>query len=147
MSQRYVSFRLGGGLYALAAAQVERIFAPGEPVPLPGAPPAVRGLAPDEGRLVALIELAPLLGLPIPPGPRSAMALTIPHRGLALLVPPPAEVEEGEPLRGAGEASVLLGGGPAQLLTAEELTGLLTRAVVTGRAPGPDEVPPPAGTG
>ena len=140
MPARFVTFRIEGGLYALAADGVERIFSPGEAMPLPGAPATLRGLAPHEGRLVALVDGPALLGAAPAAGALSALALAAPRQGIAILVPAPVEVDEGEPLSGAiGAADLLLGAGPAVLVDAAALIDQLTRAVVAGHGLRPGE--------
>ncbi len=131
MSDRFVTFRLQGGLFAIPAAMIERIFDAPATTPLPGAPVAVFGIAPHEGRLLALLDTARLLGLPAESGPGTALALTAPHQGLGLVVPAPAEVEEGQQLDG-GDADVLVTSGPARLLAVQGLIETLTKRVVTG---------------
>jgi hypothetical protein len=142
MSDRFVTFRLQGGLFAIPAAMIERIFDAPATTPLPGAPATVFGIAPHEGRLLALLDTARLLGLPAEAGPGTALALTAPHQGLGLVVPAPAEVEVGEKLA-EGEADVLVTSGPARLLAVQGLIETLTKLVVTGLGSGkaqrPDE--------
>ena len=136
MSDRYVTFRLQGGLFAIPAVMIERIFDAPATTPLPGAPETVFGVAPHEGRLLALLDTARLLGFPVETGPGTALALTPPHQGLGLVVPAPAEVEEGKPLEEGEEAGVMVNSGPARLLAVGELIDTLTRLVVTGLSAG-----------
>ena len=140
MPSSFVTFRIEGGLYALPADHVERIFSPGEPMPLPGAPPPLRGLAPHEGRLLALVDAPTLLGCGAAAGKLSAIALSAPRLGIALLVPAPAEVDEGEVLADSGgAANLLLGAGPAVRVDPAVLIEHLTRLVVAGHGLRPGE--------
>ena len=132
MSDRFVTFRLQGGLFAIPAAMIERIFDAPDTTPLPGAPEPVFGIAPHEGRLLALLDTARLLGLPAESGPGTALALTAPHQGLGLVVPAPAEVEVGQQLEGGESSDVLVTSGPARLLAVQGLIETLTKLVVTG---------------
>ena len=136
MSDRFVTFRLQGGLFAIPAAMIERIFDAPATTPLPGAPEPVFGVVPHEGRLLALLDTARLLGLPEESGPGTALALTAPHQGLGLVVPAPAEVEEGQQIEGGDEGDVLVTSGPARLLAVQGLIETLTKLVVTGLGSG-----------
>jgi purine-binding chemotaxis protein CheW len=58
-----VRFQLGGRPHALPLPEVAELADLPEPVPVPGAPPAVAGLSDLRGRVVTVIDLARLLRL------------------------------------------------------------------------------------
>ncbi|MCP3099634.1 chemotaxis protein CheW [Myxococcus sp. K15C18031901] len=57
-----VRFRAAGQRYALESRFVLEVVRPSEVVPLPGAPPALRGLTLLHGGVLPVVELAPLFG-------------------------------------------------------------------------------------
>lgn len=59
---------LGAAWYALALERVREVVAGATVEPLPGAPPAVRGVANVRGDVVGVLDTAVLLGLPAEPG-------------------------------------------------------------------------------
>ena len=118
---RHVVFRAGSGWYALPLTAVREVLLPRPPlVRVPGAAPAVRGAMNLRGRVVALVELAALLGAADPeatprlpsgePSPAHVVLLAAGGGGLGLLVgavfgveplrSPPGSGGEG-PVRGA----------------------------------------------
>lgn len=65
-----LSFRLGENSYSLPATSVREVQPLGVYTPLPAVPSFVVGLVNVRGRLLTVIDLRPLLGLPpAPPGP------------------------------------------------------------------------------
>ena len=54
---KFVSFYLGGELYALHSSAVAEVTGPLSPTPLPDAPTALAGIAPLRGEIVAVIDL------------------------------------------------------------------------------------------
>lgn len=59
-----VRFRAGGQQYALESRFVLEVVRAPEVVPLPGAPPVLRGLTLLHGEVLPVVELAPLFGRP-----------------------------------------------------------------------------------
>ncbi|NPC85496.1 chemotaxis protein CheW, partial [Pyxidicoccus fallax] len=57
-----VRFRTAGQAYALESRFVLEVVRAPEVVPLPGAPPALRGLTLLHGEVLPVVELAPLFG-------------------------------------------------------------------------------------
>ncbi|WP_342377015.1 chemotaxis protein CheW [Myxococcus stipitatus] len=57
-----IRFRAGGQLYALESRFVLEVIRSTDVVPLPGAPPALRGLTLLRGEVLPVVELAPLFG-------------------------------------------------------------------------------------
>jgi len=94
---------------------------------VPRAPAAVRGAMNLRGRVVAVVELAPLLGLPSPPlpdGQGQVLLLDRDRRTLGLLVDGVLGVEPvGAPERPAADGPVRgrtsVGGAPVSLLDAD----------------------------
>ena len=83
-------FRAGGERYAMPLEAVREVVVPQPPFArVPRAAPAVRGAMNLRGRVVAVVELAPLLGFPPDPlGPAQGHVLILDRdrRGLGLLV-------------------------------------------------------------
>jgi purine-binding chemotaxis protein CheW len=73
----HVVVRLGGGRYGLAARDVAEVV----PVPrvtrLPGSPVWLRGLANWRGHVLPVIDVRPLLDLPVTPLPTSARLVVV----------------------------------------------------------------------
>jgi purine-binding chemotaxis protein CheW len=72
----HVRLRIGSQSYALAVADVRAVATAGELTPVPGAPACVLGVRVLHGRLLPVMDLAPLLG--IAPGP-VARVVVVPH--------------------------------------------------------------------
>jgi purine-binding chemotaxis protein CheW len=102
---RMVLFRAGGERFAIPLEAVREVVVPQPPfarVPRAGA--AVRGAMNLRGRVVAVVEVAPLVGLAadaLAPGQGHVLVLDKERRGLGLLV---ASVLGVEPLAFGGEA-------------------------------------------
>ncbi|OFX22886.1 MAG: chemotaxis protein CheW [Anaeromyxobacter sp. RBG_16_69_14] len=128
-----VLFRAGGERFALPLEAVREVVVPQLPFArVPRAAPAVRGAMNLRGRVVAVVELAPLLGLPadlLEPAQGHVLILDRDRRGLGLLVasvlgvetlvttaPPEARVPGG-PARCVAQ----MGGGAVTVLDAEAL--------------------------
>ncbi len=60
----FCSFRTGGRLYGIDAAQVREVSAQIACTPIPQAPSAVRGLANLRSRIYVVVDIRPILGLP-----------------------------------------------------------------------------------
>ena len=73
----HVVVRLGGGRYGLAARDVAEVV----PVPrvtrLPGSPGWLRGLANWRGHVLPVLDVRPLLDLPVTPLPSSARLVVV----------------------------------------------------------------------
>ena len=112
-----VRFRTAGQRYTLESRFVLEVVRAPEVVPLPGAPPALRGLTLLHGEVLPVVELAPLFGraLSETPGPLLVIGAGRPELGVRTeeveevtllrgreLLPPPATVDT--PLVSAAEA-------------------------------------------
>ena len=83
---RHVLFRVDKGLYAVALSAVREVVpAPGNFTRIPRAPAAVRGVINLRGRVVTVVELSALLGVPAP-GSAQLLMLDRGRRELGLLV-------------------------------------------------------------
>ena len=102
-------FRVAGERFALPLEAVREVVVPQPPFArVPRAPDAVRGVMSLRGRVVAVVDLAALVGLP--PQPREAGAgqvLVLEHgrRALGLLIGGVVGVEPIAPPEGAGDGS------------------------------------------
>ncbi len=87
---RQVIFRVGAERYALPLESLRQVVVPRPPFArVPRAPGAVRGAMNLRGRVVAVVDLAPLVGLPDQPlagGQGQVLILDRDRRGLGLLV-------------------------------------------------------------
>ncbi|QSQ22207.1 chemotaxis protein CheW [Pyxidicoccus parkwayensis] len=103
-----VHFRTAGQRYTLESRFVLEVIRAPEVVPLPGAPPALRGLTLLHGEVLPVVELAPLFGRAPPDttGPLLVIGAGRPELGLRTeeveevtllrgrtLLPPPATVD------------------------------------------------------
>jgi purine-binding chemotaxis protein CheW len=108
-----IVFRAGGERFALPLQSVREVVVPQPPFArVPRAGPAVRGAMNLRGRVVAVVELAPLVGLAsdlLAPTHGHVLVLDRERRGLGLLVagvlgvepvPAPAAAEPGAVARG-----------------------------------------------
>jgi purine-binding chemotaxis protein CheW len=90
MGARFVLFRAGGERYALALEAVREVVVPQPPFArVPRAAPAVRGAMNLRGRVVAVVDLAPLLGRAaeaLAPAQGHVLILDRDRRSLGLLV-------------------------------------------------------------
>jgi purine-binding chemotaxis protein CheW len=106
---RHVLFRSGGERFALPLDAVAEVVPPAATfVQVPRTPPSVRGAMNVRGRVVAVVDLAPLLGLPPTPGaPGQVLVLDRERRALGFLVDEVLGVEPvGEPDRAGEEPPV-----------------------------------------
>lgn len=98
-----VVFRAGGERFALPLEAVREVVVPQPPYArVPRAPAAVRGAMNLRGRVVAVVELAPLVGLPpdaLGPGQGHLLVLDRDRRGLGVWVAAVLGVEPLEPPR------------------------------------------------
>ena len=144
MGSRVVVFRAGGERYAVALEAVREVVVPQPPFArVPRAPPAVRGAMNLRGRVVAVVELAPLLGCPpdaLGPAQGHVLILDRDRRALGLLVASVVGVDslaEGdcdgprEP-GGLSRGVAQLGGAAVTVLDADALDA---RAAALFRAP------------
>lgn len=128
----HVVFRAGGERFALPLDAVREVVLPQPPfarVPRCGA--AVRGVMGLRGRVIAVVDLALLLGLPAaPPGEREGqiVVLEAPRPCLGLLVagvvgvePLEAPRRDGRPWSGVDRGLATARGGAATLLDPSEL--------------------------
>ncbi|MGC4123094.1 MAG: chemotaxis protein CheW [Myxococcales bacterium] len=85
---RHVVFRIGPERFGLPLAAVREVVPPATMSLVPRAPPAVRGIMNLRGRVVTVIELAGLLGLPAeqPPDGGKVLILDRGRRDLGLKV-------------------------------------------------------------
>ena len=73
----HVVVRLGGGRYAVAAADVAEVVAVPHCTRVPGTPPWVVGVANWRGHVLPVIDLRPLLGVGAGPLPTSARLVVV----------------------------------------------------------------------
>ncbi len=103
--QRHVVFRVGSERYALPLEAVREVVVPQPPFArVPRCPDAVRGVMNLRGRVVAVVDLAQLVGLPaqkLEPGGSQVLILDHGKRALGLLI---AGVVGVEALEGPPEA-------------------------------------------
>jgi purine-binding chemotaxis protein CheW len=76
-----VVFRLGDECYAFRSEQVLEVRALPHLTRLPSAPAFVAGLVNVRGRIVPVLDLRPLFGLPAPPGTARSIVLVASGRG------------------------------------------------------------------
>lgn len=72
-----LTFVLGGARYRMVASSSREVQPLGTYTPLPGAPPFLVGIVNVRGRLIAGIDIRPLLELPITPPAPGAMLLIV----------------------------------------------------------------------
>ena len=146
--RRHVIFGAGGERFALPLAAVNAVVPPDPPFALvPRTAPPVLGAMGVRGRVVAVVEMAPLLGLP--PGrvaQGKVLVLERDRRALAFLVDEvmgvepldlPATTGEGTPVRGLTS----LAGSPVAVLDPDALAAAAHR-LFRGRPP-PAAAPAP----
>ena len=61
-TEKFVSFRIGDGSYAVLAAAVSEVIHPLPLTPLPETPPGMLGISPLRGEIIATVDLRRLLG-------------------------------------------------------------------------------------
>jgi purine-binding chemotaxis protein CheW len=79
---------LAGELYGLPSASVREVLRYRSHTPVPGAPPTLPGILSQRGVILPLVELRPMLGLPVTEVTRSTRMVIVSHNevDLALLV-------------------------------------------------------------
>jgi chemotaxis signal transduction protein len=70
VSETCVLVRVADETYAVPVEHVPEVAPVGDVVPVPGAPPAVRGVRNLRGEILALVDLAAVLGLSAPGEPQ-----------------------------------------------------------------------------
>jgi purine-binding chemotaxis protein CheW len=138
---RQVLFRAGGERFGLPLEAVREVVIPQPPfarVPRTGA--AVRGAMNLRGRVVAVVDLAPLVGLPpqaLGPGQGQVVVLDRDRRALGLLIEGVLGVESlGPPERGGAGAvarGVVSVGGNAVTVLDPDVLASQSRALFGGR--------------
>lgn len=129
-------FRAGGERFALPLASVSVVVPPDPPFShVPRTAPPVLGAMGLRGRVVAVVEMAPLLGLPggrLPPGTGQVVVLEQERRALGFLVDgvigvepidPPATPGDGLPVKGLSSVR----GAPVAILDPEALAAAAAR--------------------
>jgi len=80
-SEEILFFQLGDGQYGLPASSIREVQPLGAWTPLPGTPPFVIGLVNVRGRLLAALDLCPLLDLPPTPPQATAQLIVLAANG------------------------------------------------------------------
>jgi purine-binding chemotaxis protein CheW len=113
MDPRHVLFRVAGERFALPLESVREVVTPQPPFArVPRTSEAVRGAMNMRGRVVAVVDLAELLGLsrqPLSPGQGQVVVLDRSRRGLGFLIEAVLGVEALDPPDRAGESAVVRG--------------------------------------
>jgi purine-binding chemotaxis protein CheW len=81
-SEEILTFRLGDGRYRLPAHCIHEVYPLGSYAPLPSTPPFVVGLVNVHGRLLAALDLRPLLDIATQPPLPDAMLLIVGASGM-----------------------------------------------------------------
>jgi len=120
----------GGNRYALPLSAVRRVTEMSPVSRVPRAPPALLGLISRQGRVAALIDLGPLVGLRARPArPEGKVVMLQRSRGdvglyvseVAGIEEIPAEAQDVSEPSGAARAQVDSAEGPVKLIDPEEL--------------------------
>jgi purine-binding chemotaxis protein CheW len=138
---RHVLFRAGGERFALPLEAVREVVTPQPPFArVPRTSEAVRGAMNLRGRVVAVVDLAPLVGLPpqaLSPGQGQVVVLDRDRRALGLLIEAVLGVEAlGPPERGGvGPVArgVVSAGGAAVTVLDPDALASQSRALFGGR--------------
>ncbi len=113
MDLRHVLFRVAGERFALPLEAVREVVRPQPPFArVPRASDAVRGAMNLRGRVVAVVDLAPLVGLPgqaLAPGQGQVVVLDRGRRGLGLLIEAVLGVEALDSPQAAGDSEAVRG--------------------------------------
>ena len=113
MSVRYVLFRVGGERFALPLESIREVVTPQPPFSrVPRTSEAVCGAMNLRGRVVAVVDLAALVGLAgqtLTAGRGQVVVLDRDRRALGLLIDGVLGVEPFEPPERGGEAAVVRG--------------------------------------
>ncbi len=134
---RHVLFRAGGERFALPLEAVREVVTPQPPFArVPRASEAVRGAMNLRGRVVAVVDLAPLVGLPpqaLGPGQGQVVVLDRDRRALGLLIEGVLGVEAlGSPeggTAGAVSRGVVTAGGSAVTVLDPDVVAAQARAL------------------
>jgi purine-binding chemotaxis protein CheW len=139
--KRHVLFRVAGERFALPLESVREVVTPQPPFArVPRTPEAVRGAMNLRGRVVAVVDLADLVGLshqPLTPGWGQVVVLERSWRGLGFLIEAVLGVESLDPPDRESEGAVVRGvssvrGGAVTVLDPIALVGQ-SRALFGGR--------------
>src|SRR5829696_6942259 len=84
LGEETVIFRLGAGRYGVSARLVREVQPLAGYTPLPGTPRFVLGLINLRGRLLAALDIRPLLGSPASPPSSSAALLIVSASGIEI---------------------------------------------------------------
>ncbi len=108
---RHVLFRVGGERFALPLESIREVVNPQPPFArVPRAPDSVRGAMNLRGRVVAVVDLAPLVGLPPqPPEGGQVVVLDRERRALGFLIEGVLGVESLEPPEPGAAGAVVRG--------------------------------------
>ncbi len=108
---RHVLFRVGGERFALPLESIREVVNPQPPFArVPRAPDSVRGAMNLRGRVVAVVDLAPLVGLPPqPPEGGQVVVLDRERRALGFLIEGVLGVERLEPPEPGAAGAVVRG--------------------------------------
>lgn len=82
VGEAFVVFRLGTGGYTLPAGAIREVQPLGRCTPLPSTPSCMLGLVNLRGRPLAVLDIRPLLGLPVAPLPADAWLLIVAAGGI-----------------------------------------------------------------
>jgi purine-binding chemotaxis protein CheW len=98
LGEEILMFRLGDGEYSVPAQYVREVQTLGDVTPLPFTPSFVVGLVNIRGRLLAALDIRPLLDLPeAPPQPQSALLVLMANgMEVGLLADSVVEVRRGD---------------------------------------------------
>ena len=133
---RHVLFRAGGERFALPLEAVDEVVPPAPPFAhVPRTAPPVLGAMSLRGRVVAVVELGPMLGLraaPLPPGAGQVLVLDRERRALGFLVDGVLGVEAVDPPGPGGEGLAVKGlsavrGAPVAVLDPDALAAAVQR--------------------
>jgi purine-binding chemotaxis protein CheW len=131
---RHVVFRVAGERFALPLEAVREVVVPQPPFArVPRASEAVRGVMNLRGRVVAVVDLAPLVGLaaqPLEPGAGQVLILDHARRALGLLI---GGVVGVEPLAPSEDAGALVRGVAASRSGAVTVLGAASLATEAAR--------------
>jgi purine-binding chemotaxis protein CheW len=75
-------FRFGKETYAFASTSVREVFSPKGITPLPGTPSFILGIVNVRGRILPVIDIKPLFGLPSPPKQALSKVIIIHTEGM-----------------------------------------------------------------
>ena len=104
-----LTFARGGSTYALPASDAVAVVPLGEPTPVPGTPPAVRGVVNHRGRILAAIDVGRLLSPAEPAASEAELGIVVASGAASFVlvsdtVPELVAVEEDEVAQAADGA-------------------------------------------